>query len=181
MRRSVMSLVVILASLNVMAWGIEFSSQFLVNQTAPQGTCSTRADRKSIDEIKESLQVAFSQSGPVEFHNPPGGGSGSACGCSGCTVTDTRTESYCENHGSSAECGSSWNWFDDDFKWEASYNIYTCPEGQYRACGAWSRAGCCTGGSHNPPPSTCDPLDGRAGCHTRDSSCPNARAIPAVP
>jgi len=98
------------------------------------------------------------------------------CDCSDCTLVMTYDEFHCERVPLN-DCGNWWNFFDDDFRWKARYNVFNCPDGhQYRKCGLWAMDGCCTGGSTVAPPPTCDPLNGRDPCHTRSTPCPNNRA-----
>lgn len=85
--------------------------------------------------------------------------------CGDCTIVDSETDTYCEVR-PGQDCGSGWNWFDDDFKWKRDVNIVRCPPDnrQYRSCGVWNRDGCCTDGTVGQPDPACGVKNGRHPC-----------------
>jgi hypothetical protein len=82
---------------------------------------------------------------------------------------DTEQDVYCEDRPNQSECGQSWNWFDDDFKWIRDLSIYRClPNNvQYRSCGTWERQGCCPRGKVGQPDPACGQKNGRQPCSKR--------------
>jgi hypothetical protein len=114
---------------------------------APRSVPECRADLASVKDLKSALDP-----------------SSQGFDCTGCEVVDSEHDHYCEKRRDD-ECGDPRNWFDDDFKWIRRVNIVRCRNNeQYRRCGVWRRNDCCPAGIVGPPPSQCDPKNGRQPC-----------------
>lgn len=110
------------------------------------------------DQLSDLVENGFEQARPP---NP--------CVGAGCTYLTHGTEQFCQKwnaHGS-YECGTSWNWFDDDFMLARTRQYWQCPKPggtqDMVYCGSWSVLSCCTGGANSPTPD-CEGANGEPEC-----------------
>ena len=94
-------------------------------------------------------------------------GPSNPCVDNNCAEDRTEYSYHCKKK-TEAECGSYWDWSDDDYRYRRPVTYFTCPKPSgtvWRVlCGQWSHFACCTNGVNSAPPATCEGSGGEVPC-----------------